>query len=73
MAGLCTVLTTEQIKDHDYSLTPGRYVGVAPPEPEDEEAVEERLREIHVELASLSEEAGALAQTISATFEELVG
>ncbi len=71
--GLCAVVGTEAIAEQDYSLTPGRYVGVAPPEPEDEEAVEARLREIHVELASLNEEAVALAQAIAASFEELVG
>ncbi|AWV88697.1 type I restriction-modification system subunit M [Bradymonas sediminis] len=71
--GLCKMVSNEEIAEQDYSLTPGRYVGVAPPEPEDEEAVEERLREIHVELASLNEEAVALAATISMNFEELVG
>ncbi|MCB9759144.1 MAG: N-6 DNA methylase [Alphaproteobacteria bacterium] len=73
VAGLCKVVTTEEIKDQDHSLTPGRYVGVAPPEPEDEEAVEERLREIHAELASLNEEALVLAAAIATNFEELVG
>jgi type I restriction enzyme M protein len=73
VAGLCKVVATDEIKGQDYSLTPGRYVGVAPPEPEDEAAVEERLREIHIELASLNEEAVALAQTIATNFEELVG
>lgn len=71
--GLCKVVTTKEIEAQDYSLTPGRYVGVAPPEPEDEEAVEERLREIHVELASLNEEAADLAAAITANLEELVG
>lgn len=71
--GLCKVVSTEEIAEQDYSLTPGRYVGVAPPEAEDEEAVEERLREIHVELAGLNEEAAALAKTIAESFEELVG
>jgi type I restriction enzyme M protein len=71
--GLCKVVTLEEIAEQENSLTPGRYVGVAPPEPEDEETVEERLREIHVELASLNEEAVNLAQTIIVNFEELVG
>ena len=38
VAGLCKVVSTEQIKGQDWSLTPGRYVGVAPPEPEDEDS-----------------------------------
>ena len=70
--GLCKVVTLAETEDEDWSLTPGRYVGVAPPEPEDEEHVEQRLREIHVELVSLNEEAALLAATIAANFEELV-
>ena len=73
MPGLCKVVTKEEIEGQDYSLTPGRYVGVAPPEPEDEEAVEERLRDIHVELASLNDEAVVLGRIIASNFEELVG
>jgi type I restriction enzyme M protein len=71
--GLCRAVSLDEIEEQDFSLTPGRYVGVAPPEPEDEDAVEERLREIHVELASLNEEATAMARTIAANLEELVG
>jgi len=73
VAGLCKVVTTDEIKDQEYSLTPGRYVGVAPPEPEDEGAIEERLQEIHVELASLNDEAVELAASIAANLEELIG
>jgi type I restriction enzyme M protein len=71
--GLCKVVTQEEIAEQDHSLTPGRYVGVAPPEPEDEEHVEARLREIHAELEGLNEEAVELAAKISANFGELVG
>ena len=71
--GLCKVVTLDDIAAQDNSLTPGRYVGVAPPEPEDEEHVEERLRDIHTELAGLNEEAVVLAAAITANFEELVG
>lgn len=71
--GLCKVVTRDEIAEQDHSLTPGCYVGVAPPEPEDEEHVEERLREIHVELSSLNKEAVNLAKTITTNFEVLVG
>lgn len=71
--GLCKIVSTNDMAEQDYSLTPGRYVGVSPPESEDEEAVEERLNEIHVELASLSEEAAELAQIIATNFEDLLG
>ena len=71
--GLCKVVTLDDIVAQEQSLSPGRYVEVAPPEPEDEEHVEERLREIHTELGGLNEEATALAASIAANFEELVG
>jgi len=71
--GLCKVVTMDDITKEDRSLTPGRYVGVAPPEPEDEEKVSERLSEIHIELTSLHEEARELANAIRTNFEELLG
>ncbi len=46
----------------DWSLTPGRYVGVAPPE-EDED--------FDFELADLNKEATELAARIQENFEEL--
>lgn len=69
--GLCKVVTRDEITQQDSSLTPGRYVGVTALDGEDEEDVEERLREIHLELASLNEEAVELAASIAANFEEL--
>ena len=70
--GLCKVVTRDEITQQDSSLTPGRYVGVAALDGEDEEDVEERLREIHLELASLNEEAVELAASIATNFEELI-
>lgn len=71
VAGLCKVVTQAEIAQHDSSLTPGRYVGVAPPEFDEDEEFEERLAEIHVELARLNEEAMELGAKIQANFEEL--
>lgn len=71
--GLCKVVTQEQIAEQDSSLTPGRYVGVAAQDEDDEQDFEERMREIHLELASLNEEAVELAGIIQANFEELFG
>ena len=68
--GLCRVIEKSEVEDG--SLTPGRYVGVAPQgEDEDEGAFEERMREIHVELVGLNAEAVELAGAIQANFEEL--
>ena len=56
---------------NDWSLTPGRYVGVAPEEVDEDFDFEEALRDIHVELAGLNDEAVELAAKISKNFEEL--
>ncbi|MHC5723572.1 MAG: hypothetical protein ACYTXY_05330 [Nostoc sp.] len=70
--GLCKVVTRDEITQQDSSLTPGRYVGVTVLDGEDEEDVEERMREIHLELASLNDEAVELAASIAANFEDLL-
>ena len=55
--GLCRVVTRKEIEAADWSLTPGRYVGVAPPEVDEDFDFEQTLRDIHIELADLNEEA----------------
>jgi type I restriction enzyme M protein len=69
--GLCKVVSRADIAAHDDSLTPGRYVGVAPLELEDDEDFEERMAEIHIELEDLNQEAFELASTIKTNFEDL--
>ncbi len=68
--GLCKVVSREEIADNDFSLTPGRYVGVTPAI-EDNYDFAERLKEIHLELENLNNEAAELAKTISANFLDL--
>ena len=69
--GLVKLASIEEIKANDWSLTPGRYVGVAPEEEDEDFDFEETLREIHVELEDLNAEAVRLAATIKKNFEEL--
>jgi type I restriction enzyme M protein len=69
--GLCRVVTRAEIEAADWSLTPGRYVGVAPPEVDEDFDFEQALRDIHVELADLNQEAAALAAKIHENFEGL--
>ncbi|HNY50324.1 MAG TPA: N-6 DNA methylase [Smithella sp.] len=69
--GLVKLVTRAEIEANDWSLTPGRYVGVAPEEIDEEFDFEETLREIHVELEDLNAEAAKLAATIKKNFEEL--
>ena len=68
--GVCKVVTQKEISEKDYSLSPGRYVGVDVSTDEDFD-YEERLKEIHIELEGLNEEAVQLAKTISENFKEL--
>ena len=69
--GLCKVATRAEIEAADWSLTPGRYVGVAPAEIDEDFDFEQVLLDIHVELADLNREAAALAAKIQENFEEL--
>ncbi|MBK6603868.1 MAG: N-6 DNA methylase [Leptospiraceae bacterium] len=69
--GLVKLVSRKELKDNDYSLTPGRYVGVAPEEEEDYDFTE-KLTEIHIELADLNKEATSLAKQIQKNFEELL-
>jgi type I restriction enzyme M protein len=70
IAGLCKVVAKEEIAQNDYSLTAGRYVGVAPHIDEDFD-YEERMAEIKVELQSLNEEATTLAEQIQINLNQL--
>ena len=70
--GLVKVVSQADIAAADWSLTPGRYVGVAPVEADENFDFEEELRDLHLELAGLNEEAGELARVIQTNFEELI-
>jgi type I restriction enzyme M protein len=69
--GLVKLVDRAMIKAHDWSLTPGRYVGVTPEEADEDFDFEEALRAIHVDLKGLNEEAVDLAARIARNFEEL--
>ena len=69
--GLVKLVDRAAIEAHDWSLTPGRYVGVAPEEEDEDFDFEEALRAIHIDLKGLNEEAAELAARIARNFEEL--
>ena len=69
--GLVKLIGRKEIEAADWSLTPGRYVGVAPAEVDEDFDFEQTLRDIHVELTDLNKEAVALAGKIQENFEEL--
>lgn len=68
--GLCKIVTRGEIEANDFSLTPGRYVGVASQINGDFD-YESRMAEIKVELQSLNLEATELAQKIQESLIEL--
>lgn len=69
--GLVKLVDRANIATHDWSLAPGRHVGVAPEEVDEEFDFEETLRAIHIDLKGLNEEAAELAARIARNFEEL--
>ena len=70
--GLVKAVTREEIAANDWSLTPGRYVGVAETD-SGEEDFAERFAALHEELCALNAEAAKLAKKIDANFKELMG
>ncbi|CDT99270.1 putative Type I restriction-modification system methyltransferase subunit [Vibrio coralliirubri] len=64
-AGLCKVATKAEIIEQGYSLNPGRYVGVAEGEQENDEDFVAKLRVLQEELEVLNDEAHDLEKSIS--------
>lgn len=69
--GLCKIVTLDEVKENDYSLTPGRYVGLTLVA-DDGFDYQERLIEINEELEVLNTEAIQLSKTISKNLKELI-
>ena len=61
--GFCNSCTLEEIRSHDYVLTPGRYVGAAPQE-DDGVPFEERFTELKERLGEQFDEAAELSALI---------
>lgn len=71
VAGLVKLVDRADLAANDWSLTPGRYVGVAPEEEDEDFDFEGVMRDLHVELTGLNEEAAGLAAQIQGNFEGL--
>ncbi len=69
--GLVKLVDRAGLKENDWSLTPGRYVGVAPEEEDPDFDFGETMRTIHAEIEGLNEEAFELAKKISENFKGL--
>jgi type I restriction enzyme M protein len=69
--GLCKIVSLDEVKDNDYSLTPGRYVGVTFVEDEGVD-FKVRLAEMQTELDSLNNDAIQLAKLISNNIKNII-
>jgi type I restriction enzyme M protein len=69
--GLCKIVDLAEIKANDYTLTPGRYVGVYK-ETDVNINYKEKLKNIQFELEQLHKEASQLAKIISINIKELI-
>lgn len=70
IAGFAKVATLEEIKEHDYVLTPGRYVGSEEVE-EDDEAFVEKMERLTTELNGQFAKSHELEAKIKANLEKL--
>jgi len=68
--GFCYAAKTEEIAEHGFVLTPGRYVGAAAAE-EDDEPFPEKMARLSKELAGQFEESARLESAIERNLEEL--
>jgi type I restriction enzyme M protein len=62
--GFCYSATLEEVRKHDHVLTPGRYVGAAEVEDQDEEPITERIDRLTKELFAHFAESTQLEQAI---------
>ena len=69
--GLVRLVDRAEIEAHHWSLTPDRYVGVAPEEEDEDFDFAEAMRSVHMDLDELNEEAAELAARIARNFERL--
>lgn len=70
--GLCRVASRAEIAAQDWSLNPGRYVGVAAGEQQDNEDFKLRLEAMQEELEGLNVEAGRLQGVIAQNVAEML-
>jgi type I restriction enzyme M protein len=71
VAGLVKVVDKKEIEAADWNVSPGRHVGVAPPEIDEDFDFEQTVHDIRVELQDLNSEATKLAAQIDQGFEEI--
>ena len=70
--GLCKAATLKEIEAQDWSLNPGRYVGVAPGEEVSDEDFKEKLEALNEELEGLNRQARELEEVIAKNVAEIL-
>jgi type I restriction enzyme M protein len=74
VTGLCKLATQAEVQEQDFSLNPGRYVGVVIEEDgKTEEEFMAEILDLNVELARLNEEAHLLEGIIGHNIKQLAG
>ncbi len=69
--GLCKIASRDEIAGNDYSLTPGRYVGISTTETDDEN-FQERIKEIYDTLAILEKESNELSNSVLRSLRSII-
>ncbi len=74
VTGLCKLASPAEVKEQEYSLNPGRYVGVVIEEDgkTEEEFIEDMLR-LDLEFSVLNRAAAKLEATISTNIRQMAG
>jgi len=62
--GLCKTASLDDVKEQDYSLNPGRYVGIKPLPPMPRREFEKRINFLKTEFKKLTDESNRLEKTI---------
>jgi type I restriction enzyme M protein len=70
--GLCKVASRKKTEAQDWSLNPGRYVGVTPGQTDNDEKFKAKLEALHEELEALNAEAVQLQTRIAEDVVELL-
>ena len=68
--GFCALATLGEIEKQDYILTPGRYVGIAD-EDDDDEPFDEKMKRLTSELSKCFEESDRLQEEIEKNLEAI--
>lgn len=71
--GFVKLVSKDELKKHEWSLTPGRYVGVAPEIEEEGFDFEEAFKEISDQLIDLEEEGRGIFEQLKNNFEKVLG